>query len=187
MNKKTQIWLYIAATVVQLIVICSLIFINNNISQNGAELKIKIMPIDPYDAFRGKYIILNVNNVVKKQKNGEIEEKTKLYITFKSIEGGFSELDLAYLTKPKDKLYIEAVAEESSSLSNPTIKIRTPFERFYIEERYSEAAERVYRENTGEKEVYIKVKVLNGKSVIKDLYVNNIPIKEFIDKNKNKK
>lgn len=182
MKKKYEIILFVFISIVQIFVVSSIIFTNNNVAKYGEEIKIKVAPIDPYDAFRGKYIELNVSNIVKKPEDISISQKTKLYVTFRKNADGFSEMNMADIVKPKNEIYIETTAEETVSNSYTTIRIKSPFKRFYIEEIYAEEAEKAYRENAKDKDVYIKVKVLNGRSVIEDVYINNERIKEFIKK-----
>lgn len=187
MSKKVQIILYILAVILQLTVISSIIFKNNATVASGIELKIKVFPIDPYDPFRGKYVDLNVNNYVSKQNGVDILKNSKVYVTLRTNPDGFSELDTAYITKPKNKPYVETVAARDSYNPETSVYIDNPFKRFYIEEVYSEEAETAYRQNATEKDVYIKVKILDGKSVIEELYIENEPIKEYIDKHRAKK
>ena len=56
--KKTLLSVLIITILVQLFVPGYMIWGKYDVLKNGQEVKIKVAPIDPYDAFRGRYVSL---------------------------------------------------------------------------------------------------------------------------------
>lgn len=180
MSKKTEIITFILFALVQLMVISSIIFTNNNTAKYGEEVKFKVAPVDPYDIFRGKYVALNMNTMVKNPERVSLGKNAKVYVVIKNDIDGFAEFDMLTTKKPKNVLYLEVYTDQESDAE--MVRIKNPFKNFYMEEKYSEKAESAYRVNVNTKEVYIKVNIHNGKGVIEDLYIDNERIENFIKK-----
>jgi len=60
--------------------------------------------------------------------------------------------------------------------------LRVPLDRFYMEESLAPVAERAYREHTrpNNRTTYITVRIRDGNSVIENLWVDGVPIHEFL-------
>ncbi len=67
-------------------------------------------------------------------------------------------------------------------LSGGEVRLRLPFDRFYMNEEDASAAETAYRRHSNRKkrDAYVAVRVLNGFAILEDLLVGGVPINEFL-------
>lgn len=137
--------------------------------KTGTEYKFKVEPVDPYDAFRGRYVAIRVDA------KSSIKEEGIQYAEITVNENGFATIEKTSKEKPQNVDYIKAKMKYSH--------LQLPFERYYMEEKLAPRAETVYRERA-RKDAYIKVKVKNGNTVIEGLYIDNIKIEDYLKENK---
>ena len=128
----------------------------------GTEYKFKVEPVDPYDAFRGRYVAIRVNA------KSTITQDGILYAEISVDKDGFATIEKSSKEKPQNADYIN---------------LQLPFERYYMDEKLAPKAETVYRERA-RKDAYIKVKVKNGNAVIEGLYIDNMKIEDYLKENK---
>jgi len=180
MKKRKEIAIFIVIALLQLGVVSSVIFSNYLVLRSGEEVRIIVEPIDPHDVFRGKYVYINIDTVVKKDTKATINDGDKAYLIFKENSDGFATFDRLTDHKPDSGPYLK-VKVYSADWEDGKAYFENPFERFYIEETYAAEAERVAWENSQESKVYIQVKLLNGKGVVEDLLIDGTSIKDFVD------
>jgi uncharacterized membrane-anchored protein len=158
-------------------------------------LKFRTAPIDPYDAFRGKYIYLNFANdrvpVTKETKN--LGNNDDIFVTFRD-SAGYALVASVSVTEPtasseyvKAKVdYVDNRTAKFNISFNPRsrlfVYIDYPFDRFYMNEDKAPQAEKVYSGFTNDlkKNVYAEVAIKNGVGVVKDVFVDGVPIKDFV-------
>jgi uncharacterized membrane-anchored protein len=183
-NKKNILVLFALVVLAQLFVPFQMIFKQEDIIKTGTEFKFQTAPIDPYDAFRGKYITLffkereiTVKNA-EKYTNGET-----IFATINTDKNGFAKISSISKTKPKNTdSYLKL--KVGFALNNDKIAIDLPFNRFYMNENIASKAEKIYREFSIKKknETYALVAIKNGEAVIKDVRINDVSIKDLANK-----
>jgi hypothetical protein len=69
-----------------------------------------------------------------------------------------------------------------NQINGQTAYLHVPLDRFYMEESLAPAAERAYREHSciTNRTTYITVRIRDGNSVIENLWVDGVPIHEFL-------
>ena len=84
-------------------------------------------------------------------------------------------------------IYIYLYLETYYSSYDKAFRVKIPFNRYYASEKNAPKIESVVwnMERDEAANVYAKVRILNGKAAIEDLYVDNIPIEKYIQKNLN--
>ena len=137
--------------------------------KTGTEYKFKVEPVDPYDAFRGRYVAIRVNS------KSTITQDGIQYAEISVDKDGFATIEKSSKEKPQNADYIKAKMKYSY--------LQLPFERYYMDEKLAPKAETVYRERA-RKDAYIKVKVKNGNAVIEGLYIDNMKIEDYLKENK---
>lgn len=183
-NKKNILLLFALVAIAQLFVPLQMIFNQENIITTGTAFKFQTAPIDPYDAFRGKYITLffkereiTVKNA-KKYTSGET-----IFATIITTKNGFAKIGSISKSKPENtNSYLKL--KVGFSLNNNKIAIDLPFNRFYMNEYIASKAEKIYRESSIKKknETYALVAIKNGEAVIKDVRINEVSIKDLANK-----
>ena len=183
-NKKNILLLFALVAIAQLFVPLQMIFNQENIINTGTEFKFQTAPIDPYDAFRGKYITLFFKEReitvkdAKKWVNGET-----VFATIISAKNGFAKISSISKSKPKNTdSYLKL--KIGFALNNDKIAIDLPFNRFYMNENVALKAEKIYRESSIKKKnkTYALVAIKNGEAVIKDVRINEVSLKDLANK-----
>lgn len=195
-NKSVYIVAFVLVVIAQWYVPAQMIGEHEDVATNGKVLKFITAPVDPYDAFRGKYIILNF-----KEDKGEITKETKalnygddIYVTF-TDSSGYALVASVLTDEPKDNpVYVKAKVDYvdnnvfllNSKVKRPMVSIHIdyPFERYYMNEIKAPKAETAYRESNREAKdnVYAQIAIKNGVGVVKDVIIDNKSIKDYVDK-----
>ena len=148
--------------------------------REGKALKFRTQPVDPYDAFRGRYVALSLEpNSVTLVTNVTYEYRSRLYIALEEGPDGFVRVSGVSAEPPKDKDYVKVT---TLWRDQNKLHVQWPFDRFYMEESKAPAAERAYREHSrrGKQDAYVIVRVRNGMGVIENLFVADKPMAEFL-------
>lgn len=163
-----------------------MIFHNNDILNNGQLYKFKAEPVDPYDAFRGKYIHLNfeLSSIYLKKK---VENSSNIYAVLATDSKGFAKITKVTPVEPKHGDYVKVTLSPSSEYdSKIQVWINFPFDRYYMNEYKAPEAEKTYNSSIRDssKNVYAVVAVKNGEAIIKDVMIDGISIQEYVSKRK---
>ena len=163
--------LFVAAG--QLAIPATMILQRERTLREGHTYKFRTQPVDPYDAFRGRYVALRLEpNTVA---GTNIERGATVYVTLAEGPDGFVKFAGVSRERPVGQDCLKVKAGWSNS-------VQLPFDRFYMEEKAAPAAERAYREHSrqgGARDAYVIVRVRDGMGVIENLYVAGQPIAEF--------
>ncbi len=181
MNKQLKIIILLIIFFIHLTIIFSGIISRERILKNGKEYKFRVKPIDPYDAFRGRYVTLNFDETLTISEKSKFQKNQIVYALLKT-DGKFTIIDRIVAERPKGQDYIET---RITYIYKNSVRLKLPFDRYYLDENYAKKAENALREvrrqwkNENEK-AYIKVKIDNGKAIIEDLCIGDKNIIEFI-------
>ena len=119
--KKLKKYLFpflILTMVIQLAVPVSRIWDKFNVLVTGEEVKIRVNPIDPYDAFRGRYVSLGYNLTGVNKRDGK-------YGILKFGDDGFATVVDTTEEKPDGGLFLT---------SKDSYYFKMPIDRYYMEE-----------------------------------------------------
>jgi len=182
-NKKIIIGLFVLTSLIQFAAPISMIWEKEKITQKGTEFKFKTRPIDPYDPFRGKYIILYFENTNVTVSNiHEWKNIKEGYFMIEKDSEGFAKVVSAHIEKPKVGNYIKMQCYHYYGSDN-TINFRYPFERFYMNENEALNAEKAYRlsnRDRNKENAYAIVKVLKGETVLEDVIIGGKSAKDLM-------
>ena len=160
--KKTLLSVLIITILVQILLPAYMIWGKYDVLKNGIEVKIKVEPIDPYDAFRGRYVSLWCeSDLYYEQRQGK-------YGILEVDEDNFATVKKVVKEKPKGELYLTSDDEDY---------FYYPIERYYMEETLAPKAEEAISE---EKEAYVTVRIKGDKSVVSGLYIEDKPVEKFL-------
>jgi len=173
-------WLLVIA---QLAAPAALILEREWVLRNGEAFRFRLQPVDPYDPFRGRYVALSFKAAEVSPKNlaGRIEDGQKLYAALSTDQDGFAVVSDLSPTPPASGPYLTTWAVWWGLAG---IRLRFPFDRYYMEESAAPEAERLYwratRSGQDRKDAFAVVRILSGKGVIENLYIENCPIREYL-------
>ena len=155
------------------------------ILKEGESFYFKVLPLDPYDPFRGRYVTLRFENATKAPiAQGQSKENQSLgYAILEHQENLDSVKEITFI-KPQMGNFLEVNVKNNKlrNIQNNTssmVYFSLPYDRFYMREDIAPKAEKVLRLRSGV-EVKAKLKVLNGKGVIEELLVGEIPLSEYV-------
>ena len=184
MKKPYLIAAFIITVLAQLSIPLKMIYDSEITEREGAEFKFKTVPIDPTDFLRGKYIILSYDIENYPTQDTTFISGEYAYAVLKEDAGGFAEITSLHHDKPKDeKNYV--FAEVHSNYAG-RINLEFPFNRFYMNEHKAKDAETAYAEYSEKdsKPAYALVAVKEGNAVVKDVIIDGVPIKEYVENNR---
>lgn len=163
----------------------SIIWRYETVLKDGKVFKFQTRPVDPYDAFRGRYVALGFT-----QESAPLtdpsrlpESGQRLCALVENDTNGFARIKGLVFERPPAGDYINVKIRYAVSPTN--VLIQLPFDRYYMNEKLAPAAETAYREHSrrgGQQDAYVTVRVQNGRAVIEELYVAGKPIREFLKK-----
>ena len=171
---------------VQIYVPLSMIIKRENVLKHGEQFKFRTAPVDPFDAFRGRYVALRIEeDYVTKQDVQDFERGRSIYATIEVDDQGFARFNSITLSRPIGKAYIDA---KTGYPSGGKVYLELPFDRYYMEEKAAPAAEAAYRQHSqqGKQDAYLVVRVKDGFVVIEGLYVAGQRIENLV-KQENKR
>ncbi len=169
----------------QLFVPAKMILHQEDILNSGQAYKFKTAPIDPYDPYRGKYINLAFDaNTFEVSKESEWDYNELVYVKLTTDDNGFAKIQDISREKPDDQSdYVQANSWGKTGVGKK-LRVRYPFNRFYMEESKALEAEETYRASRRDSSMvaYALVKVKNGEAVLENVFINDVPIQEVVEK-----
>ena len=162
--KKWLMPALIAVIVIQLFTPIYMIANKYHILRTGEEFIFKVNPVDPYDAFRGRYVRLDAHQAVLAPGPGR-------YGVIAIDADGF-----AYISTITDNRPVSGVYVKSNSQSWFTL----PIDRYYMEERLAPRAEVLTWQRALDEEAYVTVRVKNGELVVSGLFIDGVAIDDIL-------
>lgn len=187
MSKKYLIIAFAFTVIAQLFIPAKMIYDSEITEREGKEFKFKTVPIDPTDFLRGKYIILSYAIENYPSQDTTFVSGEYAYAVIKEGAGGFAEIASLHHDKPIDE-HNYIFAEVHSNYAG-RVNLEFPFNRFYMNENKAQDAETAYAEYSEKeaKPAYALVAVKEGNAIVKDVIVDGMPIKEYVEKEQQKK
>jgi len=186
MKKSWILILFAVVAAAQMAIPAMMIYEGERTLSRGELFKFRTAPVDPYDAFRGRYVSPAVeaeNQSIPVNPDGDRDVLTvggRVYVLLTRDEEGFASPESFSLTPPAEGSYIEARLRRVTS---ERAYVDLPLDRFYLPEEMAPQAETAYRQHSrrGRQDAFILVRIRAGHAVIEDLYVGGKPIREFIN------
>lgn len=183
MKKKTWIFIaFVALAILQIGVCAARIVKWEDIRRTGTKIRLRTTPVDPYDAFRGRYIALDFEEeTVPLELGPALEWGDEVYAVFRKDEDGFARIDRLEKERPEEGNYLKVTVRYLNATDNKLF-LRFPFRRYYLEETLAPAAEQAYQAAGREEKrtAHVTARLKNGYGVLEDLMIGDQPIAEFI-------
>ncbi len=186
MKNRLIIGLFCCIALIQLIIPLSMIIKRESVLKNGKQFKFKTAPVDPYDAFRGRYVALRIAEDNVPAPRGILLSNGQSICAHIAVdEQGFAKLTTVTTSKLQGVSYIQAKVMRYVSANK--VQLDLPIDRYYMEEKSAPEAERIYRQHISrdKQDAYVLVRVKDGFAVIEALYVGGKRIEEAVKSVKN--
>jgi uncharacterized membrane-anchored protein len=166
----------------QFAVPASLIWKREQTLRYGSVWKFRTAPVDPVDAFRGRYVALQFD--VETQEippPPSTNSGQTIFVTVRQNAEGFAEIDQVLASPPPGDDFIEA------KLAGKTVSL--PFDKYWVNERDAPAAEAAYRAQSrrDKRNAFVTVRVFRGDAALEQLYLDGQPLGEYLRANTNPK
>lgn len=177
--------LFVLMCIGQWYVPLSMIAEQEDIRSSGKLFRFKTAPVDPSDPFRGKYITLDFEiETVKNSADRKWVSDQEVFVILKENADGYAAV--ADVTDVEPGGDIDYVKAEVRYVNEDEVRLRYPFDRFYLEESKASDAETVYaesgadRENSTGKIAYAMVRLKNGNAALEDVRINDRSIVDIV-------
>lgn len=191
--KKLRLIIFILISLVQLGVPIYLIANRERVLRTGTEFHFKTRPVDPSDAFRGRYISLGFDfqesaaSVIAKRYKvkgkipSDILKTVTCYAAVTKDSDGFAVLDAVHDAPPREGDYVRITADVRWG----SVFVHLPFNRFYMDEFDAPRAEKAYGRITRKKAqtTHAVVFIHSGETVLSDVVLDGLPIREYLKRN----
>ena len=171
------------AILAQLAAPASMILRRERVLARGQAFKFRTAPVDPYDAFRGRYVALRFDRTAVALPPGrDFARGQKVHALLAEGEDGFAFFRELRRERPGTEPYLTTTIQY---MSGTNAFLALPFERFYMDEYEAPEAERVVWRNSvrSNQNAYVQVRIEQGFGVIEDLYVAGTPIRTYLEQN----
>ena len=176
--KYGRLIVFVLVACVQLAVPGSLIWKREHTLRQGHVWKFRTAPVDPIDAFRGRYVALQFEIETQEiSPPPNLGYRQAVFVTLRQSAEGFAEIDQVSTSRPAGDDFFEA------QLTGKTVSM--PFDKYWVTERDAPAAEAAYRNlsRRGQQNAYVSIRVFRGDAAIEQLYLDNQPLGEYLRAN----
>ncbi|MNJ99414.1 hypothetical protein D3C87_171900 [compost metagenome] len=191
MKTKYLIIAFAITALLQISAPLKMIYDSESTERNGVEYKFRTAPIDPSDPFRGKYITLSFDLDITSVQTKDTTwlRNEPIFVSLAKDSLGFAKIGDVSREKPKDNT--DYITTTVGYYYGQDLHINIPFDRFYMEEGKAYDAEVAYRDfnrdSINTKPTYALVAVKDGNAVLKNVIIDDMPIKDYVLKERDKK
>ena len=183
MKTKHILILFTIVALIQLFVPAQMIFNREVVLNEGKVFKFKTMPIDPSDPFKGKYIYLNYEVDGFTTYDSSWKRGEAIYVELTTDSFGFAEAVSVSRTALEGKDYTLAKVDWYDKGLNE-VQFTFPFTEFYMDETKAYDAEVAHRDAQRDSlpnNTYAKVYIKDGEAVLDNVFINDIPISDYVE------
>lgn len=188
MSRTVRIALFAIVVVVQLAVATGAIVRSELALRTGQAFRFRIQPVDPVDAFRGRYVAIRFEaERAPVADDFEVRSGKSVFIPIEIGEDGYATLGMVAMDPPPrgEYLRLRAGGVYPDEDGRRYMWINLPFRRFYMDEDLAPEAERaVWTGRRGRREASIGVRIRHGVGVIEELYIDDVPIHRWLEENR---
>ena len=173
--KQWRLIVFVLVALVQLAAPASLIWKRENTLRKGSVWKFRTAPVDPVDAFRGRYISLRFDiDTQEAVPSAALIDRENVFVTLKADPEGFAVVDQVLVDSPAGDDFMEA------RLIGRTIAV--PFHTYWVNERDAPAAEAAYaaQSRRDRRNAFVTVRVFRGDAATEQLYLDNQPLGDYL-------
>jgi len=176
--KQWRLIVFVLVALIQLAAPASLIWKRENTLRKGSVWKFRTAPVDPVDAFRGRYVALQFEIETQEViRPAAAENHETFFVNLKQDAEGFAEIDQVSVVAPSRDDFLTVQLDGN--------KVAVPFDKYWVTERDAPAAEAAYRAQSrrDKKNAFVTVRVFRGDAAIEQLYLDNQPLADYLRAN----
>ncbi len=179
MSRTIRLGLFAVLALIQLAVPGLMIHQWEATLREGREYRFRTAPVDPYDAFRGRYVALRMESNSVAWAGLPIPRGQRVFVQLEEGADGFARLASLSLERPGDEGYVEVVVRRCY---DKEVLLNLPFDRYYMKESLAPEAEKAYFRAAAHsnRTAHVQVRVRKGKAVIEELYIEGVPVGDYV-------
>jgi uncharacterized membrane-anchored protein len=183
MNGRTlRLGLFIGLAVVQLAIAAGAIIRSEIALRTGEVYRFRLQPVDPVDAFRGRYVNLRfaVERAPVREGLPHLPQQ-RIYVPLEIDDEGFAVFGPADLEPPAKGGFLRLLSgvDHNDDDGNRVVSLALPFRRYYMNEKLAKEVDRSLWRRGG-RSAWVAVRVWKGTGVIEDLYVDGLPVRDWL-------
>lgn len=191
---RARLALFLAVCLAQLAVPLAMAFRYERTLRQGELYRFRTEPIDPVDAFRGRYVAIRLRLLAPGEIADRFEWGEKVTVVLASDPEGFAVARAVSAEEPEggawltgtigDPLHEAPPADGPEEAAPPRrlgTRIDLPLDRYYMEETKAPAADRIWTDANRQAITVARVRVRRGLGAIEGLDVNGVPIERWIE------
>ena len=177
MKSKKRLALFTVVAIVQLFAVLYMAWQWENTLQTGQRFLWETAPVDPYDAFKGRYIDLGFKESSAPVADGShLSHGEKAYAIIDENEAGMAYISSISAQPPPGKPFVKV---KVYYVDRGKAHVRLPFRRYYLPEHLAAPAEIAYRESAGKTGV-AAIRLKDGHGVVEELYISDKTLEEYL-------
>ncbi len=185
--KSSRLALFVLVALVQLAVAGGAIVKHELTLRYGEAFRFRIQPVDPVDAFRGRYVAIRfAEDRAPVAEDLDIGSGERVFVPIEVGVDGFARLGQADVEPPSSGAYLHLRAGIIAPDEDGTrhVWVSMPLQRFYMDEDLVAETERaVWGGSGGRRQASVSVRVRDGIGVIEELYIDDVPVHEWLAEN----
>ena len=178
--KNMRLLLFFSLALVQIGVAGSMIVRREVTLRSGRQFRLRILPVNPHDASRGRYLQIRMEgDTMPFVPGGELKPGQTIYALISEDSEGFAHLRGVSGKRPAGDSYFEAGVVRTA---RDQVRLELPFDRYYVAEEFRVPADTAGRKEA-EKQVqnaYVMIRVHSGFAVLEELYLEGKPALEYL-------
>lgn len=181
-GKTLRLVIFVVLAVIQLAVAADAIIRSELALRSGEVFRFKLQPVDPVDAFRGRYVALRF--AVEKAPVAEGVpplHQQEIFVPLVVDADGFAAFGPADLQPPASGafLLLRSGFDHLDDNGDRVVSLILPFQRYYMTEELAKEVDRsLWRR--GRRPAWVTVRIRNGAGVIEDLFIDGMPVREWL-------
>jgi uncharacterized membrane-anchored protein len=181
-GRTLRLVLFIVVAVIQLAVAAGAIIRSEAALRTGETFRFKLQPVDPVDAFRGRYVALGFVEDHAPLPDGLTQlNQRKVWVPLVNDSDGFANFGPVVVDRPESGAYLRlrSGVEYVDDDGRRVVSLALPFRRYYMTEDLAREVDRsLWRR--GQRRAWVTVKVRAGAGVIEELWVEGVPVREWL-------
>lgn len=180
MSAKLKYFLFGLMVLAQIGVPAYLVASRESILRGGERLLFRAKPMDPYDAFRGRYLALGFEeDEVSARPEDQWDAGQMAFVILEKDAAGFAKSAGLSRKRPAAGSYLKVLTR--SGIYNGKVQIEYPFSQYFLSEKKAPKADLLYRRHSvrEKREAHVAVRVKNGLAALENLFIAGKPIAEY--------
>lgn len=160
---------------VQLATPAAMLLRQEMVLERGELYRFACAPVDPADVLRGRYVALGFEaSSIDVPDGASFRRGETVYVRVTTGDDGYAVLSEPTTAAPEEGAYLRTTVRWGGGNE---VRVRIPFDRYYLEESIAPEIERRYRDEVRDGvEAYAEVRILNGRPALEAVYLDGKPL-----------